>query len=400
MYRSGICRNCLSDNENGSWVKGTMEIINLLWNYIVPFLIVLTLLVFVHEMGHYWVARRNRVRVEVFSVGFGGELFGWTDKHDTRWRISWIPLGGYVRFFGDANAASTTSQGLDSLSPAERSVCFHHKTLAQRAAIIVAGPAANFILAIVLYAGLFVFVGQVHTPPVVGSVIDKSAAANAGFIAGDRVISMDGASIKRFQDMQRIVSMNPGKEILTVVQRDGVEIIVTPVPDLVEAVDRFGNRYELGRLGITGSGVEYIRYSPATALWRATEETVSISLATLDYVGQMITGRRSTQELGGPVRIAQLSGQMWQLGIVALISFAAILSINLGLINLFPIPMLDGGHLLFYVIEALRGRPLAERLREYAFRVGLLLVLGLFVFVTWNDLKNMNMFSYFVNALY
>ena len=376
-----------------------MAIVDFVWNYAVPFLLVLTVLVFVHEMGHYWVARRNHVRVEVFSVGFGGELYGWTDRLGTRWRISWIPLGGYVRFFGDANAASAPGEALASLSPEERAVSFHHKRLGQRAAVMVAGPAANFILAIFLFAGLFVFVGQAFTPPMVGSVLDNSAAAAAGFMANDRVVSMDGTSIERFQDMQRIVSLSPEQPITTVVERDGATLTLIATPRLVKETDRFGNTYRIVRLGITGEGLEYIRHDPFTALWRATGETVAISAATLDYVGQMIMGRRSTDELGGPVRIAQMSGQMWQLGIVALISFTAVLSINLGLINLFPIPMLDGGHLLFYAIEAVRGRPLGDRLMDYGFRIGLALVLCLVVFVTWNDLENLKVFDYIARIL-
>jgi regulator of sigma E protease len=256
--------------------------------------------------------------------------------------------------------------------------------------VIVAGPAANFLLAILLFAGLFVFVGQAFTPPVVGSVLENSAAAAAGFVANDRVVSMDGTKIERFQDMQRIVSMSPERPIRTVVERGGETLTLMATPRLVEATDRFGNAYRIGRLGISGEGLEYIRHDPFTALWRATGETVSISAATLDYVGQMIMGRRSTEELGGPVRIAQM---------VALISFAAVLSINLGLINLFPIPMLDGGHLLFYAIEALRGRPVGDRMMDYGFRLGLGLVLCLVVFVTWNDLENLKVFDYIARLL-
>ncbi len=376
-----------------------MAVIDFIWNYVVPFLLVLTVLVFVHEMGHYWVARRNGVRIEVFSVGFGGELYGWTDRLGTRWRISWIPLGGYVRFFGDANAASMAAGDVGQLSPEEQAVSFHHKRLGQRAAVIVAGPAANFLLAIVLYAGLFVFVGQPFTPPVVGEVLPDSAAAAAGFEAGDRVLRLDDTSIERFQEMQRIVSLSPGRELSAVVERAGAEIMLTATPRLVSETDRFGNHYQVGRLGITGHGLEYVRFGPATALWRAVTETVSVATATLDYVWQMILGRRSTEELGGPVRIAQMSGQMWQLGLVALVSFAAVLSINLGLINLFPVPMLDGGHLLFYAIEALRGRPLGDRMMEYGFRIGAAMVLCLVVFVTWNDLVNLKVVEFLSQIL-
>ncbi len=358
---------------------------------VVSFLVVLTALVFVHEMGHYLIARLNRVRVEVFSIGFGREIYGFTDRSGTRWKIGFLPLGGYVKFFGDAGAASTTSGAqLGSMSAAERAVSFHHKRLGQRTAIVLAGPAANFLFAIVLFAGLFMVVGQPTTPPVVDAVTAGTAAAEAGFKPGDRIVEIDGTAIARFQDMQRIVRMSPDRALEVVVERGGAELVLRVVPRLVEIEDGFGNTYRVGQLGIVNSsGREFIRHGLASALWIATTETVAIGAATLEAVGEMIVGSRSTDELGGPIRIAQLSGQFCQ-DIVACIGFAALLSINLGLINLFPVPMLDGGHLLFYSFEALRGKPLAARLQDLGVRIGFALVIALVIFVTWNDLVNID----------
>jgi len=353
---------------------------------VVPFLVILTVLVFVHELGHYLIARYNGVRVEVFSIGFGPELFGWTDKAETRWKFSLIPLGGYVKMFGDANAASMPDSGLDRLSPEEKAVAFPYKRLGQRTWIVAGGPLANFLFAIVLLAGLFAFVGQPFTPAVVGDVQPESAAEAAGMLPGDRIVSIDGATIERFEDVQRIVRLSPEQRLEIVVLRDGAEVPLVATPQRTEFDDNFGNKQEIGLLGVTRSGVEYVKHGPIMALWRATEETAYLTVGTLKAVGQIIAGTRSAKELGGPIRIAEMSGQVAQVGVVSVIWFMAVLSINLGLINLFPIPMLDGGHLLFYAFEAARGRPLGERAQEYGFRIGLALVLSLMVFATWNDI--------------
>ena len=361
-----------------------------LWVYVVPFLVVLTVLVFVHEMGHYLVARLNGVRVEVFSIGFGPELVGRTDRSGTRWKIASVPLGGYVKFFGDAGAASNTSGvQLASMDAAERAVSFNHKRLGQRTAIVLAGPAANFVFAIVLFAGLFVFVGRPSTPPIVDSVTPGSAAAEAGFAPGDRIVEIDGSEITRFQEMQRIVRLGLDRRLEVVVRRGGDEVVLTVVPRIVE-LKIAGTTQRIGQLGIVNrSGREFERYGVAEALWHASVETVAISGATLQAIGEMVVGTRSTDELGGPVRIAKFSGEFCQ-SLIACIGFAALLSINLGLINLFPVPMLDGGHLLFYSFEALRGKPLAERLQDLGIRIGFALVIVLFLFVTWNDLVHID----------
>jgi regulator of sigma E protease len=372
-----------------------MELTSGLYGFGLPFLIILTVLVFVHELGHYWVARRCGVRVDVFSVGFGRELFGYTDRNGTRWKFSLIPLGGYVKMFGDANAASMPDNQVGDLSEAEKAVAFQYKTLAQRSWIVAAGPLINFIFAILIFAVLFSTMGQPFTPPMVSEIMPDSPAETAGFQPGDRVVGIDNTDIERFEDLIRIVSMNPEKQMLFRVERDGEEVSFSATPARVVADDGLGNEQEIGRLGIQGGGMEFVQHGVATAIWRATKETVVISGTTLQAVYQIITGQRSFRELGGPLRIAQMSGQVAERGFVPSIILIAILSINLGLINLFPIPMLDGGHLLFYAIEAVRGgRPLGERAQEYGFRIGLALVMTLIAVVTWNDLVHINIIDF------
>jgi regulator of sigma E protease len=362
--------------------------------YIIPFLVVLTVLVFVHELGHYLVARRNGVRIEVFSIGFGPEIFGWYDRAGTRWKLSAVPLGGYVKMYGDADASSLPSNSLVTMSEEDRAVSFHHKRLWQRIAVVAAGPAANFIFAIVLLAGLFATVGQPFTPPDVGQVQPNSAAEQGGIKPGDTISEIDGRKIERFEDVQQAVRLNAGGVMKIVVRRDGRDVALDVTPQMTEMTDRFGNVHRVGVLGIGRSGVDYVRHDPATALGRAVEETWNLSVGTLKAIWQMIIGARATDELGGPLRIAQMSGEVAQGGIVAIVWFMAVLSVNLGLINLFPIPVLDGGHLLFYFAEAIRGRPLGQRAQEYGFRIGLALVLTLMVFATWNDLVHLRIVEY------
>jgi regulator of sigma E protease len=362
------------------------------------FLVVLTVLVFVHELGHYLMARWNGVKVETFSIGFGPELFGWNNRAGTRWKISAIPLGGYVKMFGDADPASMPSADVHEMTAEERAVAFHHKRLGQRAAIVAAGPLANFIFAILALAGLFATLGQPFTPPQVGTVQEGSAAQASGIQSGDTIVSIDGEKIERFEDVQRLVRLDPGQAMAVVVHRGDQDVPLSVTPKMSEVTDRFGNKHQYGLLGIVGQGVQYVRYNPISAVGRALGETSDIVVGTLQAVWQMIIGARSTDELGGPLRIAQMSGEVAQYGFSAILPFMAVLSINLGLINLFPIPVLDGGHLLFYAAEALRGRPLGQRAQEYGFRFGLALVLTLMVFATWNDLVHLRVVE-FLKAL-
>ncbi|MGF1591976.1 MAG: RIP metalloprotease RseP [Kiloniellaceae bacterium] len=376
-----------------------MELSGGLYGFGLPFLAVLTALVFVHELGHYLVARWNGVRVEVFSIGFGPEIFGWNDRTGTRWKFSLIPLGGYVKFFGDANAASMPAEGAAQMSESDRAVSFPHKRLGQRAAIVAAGPIANFAFAIVLLAGLFSIIGQPFTPAVVGSVVEGSAAEAGGFQPGDEVVAVNGTTVARFEELQRIVALRPDETLRFSVLRDGMRVELVATPARVVRDNGLGEEAEVGQLGIQRSGADYARHDPLTAVWQATRETVGIIDQTFTALGQIVRGARGTDELGGPIRIAQISGQAAELGVATVIYFAAVLSINLGLINLFPVPMLDGGHLLFYAVEAVRGRPLGERAQEYGFRIGLALVLTLMVFVTWNDLLRIDGLVNFVKGL-
>ncbi len=363
-----------------------MEILSGFVGYALPFLVVLTVLVFVHEMGHYLVARWCGVDVEVFSIGFGREIFGFNDKSGTRWRLSMIPFGGYVKFAGDAGAASEMVPDLESIPEEKRGGIFHFKPLHQRAAVVAAGPLANFLFAIVVFAIMFATIGRPYTPPVVDQVMEGSVAEAAGFRKGDRIVEISGKPIERFEDIQNVVRLNLGEPLEFVVLRDGARVTLPATPRVVEMTDRFGNVYRVGQLGIAVMARDYAVLSPLKAVAAAVEQTYSVTATTLGAVGQMITGTRSSDELRGPLGIVQLSGQAAQVGVASVIQFMAFLSISLGLINLFPVPMLDGGHLLFYAIEAVRGKPLGEKSMEYGFRVGLALILALMVFATWNDL--------------
>jgi regulator of sigma E protease len=365
----------------GGWLSG----------YIVPFLFVLTIVVFFHEFGHFLVARWCGVRVLVFSIGFGPELIGFNDRHGTRWKISAIPLGGYVKFFGDDNAASVPDQaGIAAMSESERRESFFHKSVGKRAAVVVAGPLANFILAIAIFAGVFALFGKQITSPRVDSVQAESAAARAGFKSGDLVLSIDGRAIESFSDMQRIVSTSAGETLRIVVERDGKEVTLKAAPDLREVKDNFGGVHRIGVLGISRStapgDVRTEKVGLLSAIKMGFSETWFVTDRTLAYIAGVIVGRESADQLGGPIRIAQVSGQVATAGFVALIHLAGVLSVSIGLLNLFPIPLLDGGHLLFYAIEAIRGRPLSERAQEVGFRIGLAIVLMLMIFATFNDI--------------
>jgi regulator of sigma E protease len=362
--------------------------------WIVPFLFGLSVVVFFHELGHFLVARWVGIRVLVFSIGFGPELAGFNDRHGTRWKISAIPLGGYVKFFGDDNAASVPDQNaVAGMTEAERQQSFFHKSVGRRAAVVAAGPIANFILAIVIFAAIFMFYGKQTTSPRVDAVQPASAAAAAGFQPGDLVLSIDGYAIKTFADMQRVISSSAGQTLEVKVDRGGKTVALKAVPELKETKDAFGNKQRVGVLGISRSlAAEDLRtetVGPLTAIGLGVEETWTIVERTLSYIGGVAAGRESADQLGGPIRIAQVSGQVATLGFVPILHLAAVLSVSIGLLNLFPIPLLDGGHLLFYAIETIRGRPLSERAQEMGFRIGLAIVLMLMIFATFNDIVHL-----------
>ncbi|HXF88410.1 MAG TPA: RIP metalloprotease [Xanthobacteraceae bacterium] len=377
-----------------------LDSLSTIGGYLIPFLFVLTIVVFFHELGHFVVARLCGVRVLVFSVGFGPELFGFNDRHGTRWKFAVIPLGGYVKFYGDENAASVPDfAAAGAMNEAERKQSFVHQRLRNRTAIVAAGPLANFLLAVVIFAGVYAIYGKQVSTPRVDAVQPNSAAAAAGFQAGDLVLSIDGRAIQSFSDLQRIVSVSAGRTLEVVVDRGGVQVTLKATPALREMKDNFGNVHRIGVLGISrsvaASDVRFEPVDPLTALKLGVDETWFIIERTLFYVGGVIIGREAADQVGGPARIAQVAGQVWQGGVshggvgqaaVALFQLAAVLSVSIGLINLFPIPLLDGGHLLFYGIEAIRGRPLSERAQEMGFRIGLAIVVMLMIFATFNDI--------------
>lgn len=381
-----------------------IDILGGIFTYIVPFLCVLTTVVFFHELGHFAVARWCGIAVESFSIGFGREIAGFYDKHGTRWKLSILPLGGYVKFVGDMSAASVPDrQHLAELqSEADEKgfdldQYFHFKPVWQRSAVIVAGPFANFLLAIVIYAVMFMTLGYGKTLPYVGEVMEDGVAYEAGFLSGDLIKSVDGNHIEDFRELKLIVSLSADSDLVFVIERAGQDVTLYATPARIVSEDRFGNVIKEGRLGITPSMDEshYIfeRYGPFKAIWKGTTETYMIIDRTLVYLGRIITGREDADQLGGPIRIAQMSGQVAQISLLALVQLTAVLSVSIGLINLFPVPLMDGGHLVFYGYEAARGKPLSEQAQEFGFRVGLALVLMLMVFATWNDLNHLQLFE-------
>ncbi|HEX2556596.1 MAG TPA: RIP metalloprotease RseP [Microvirga sp.] len=365
-----------------------------LLGYIIPFLIVLTVVVFVHEMGHFLVGRWCGVGVTAFSVGFGPEIVGYTDRRGTRWKLSAIPLGGYVKFVGDVNAASVPdSDELNRMSPELRAISFPYQNVAKRAAIVAAGPIANFLLAIAIFAGVTYVNGRQVLTPRIEAIQPGSAAERAGFQPGDVIVSINGTPIESFADMQRWVSASPGETLVIAVDRSGREVPLEAVPDLKEQSTPFGKQ-RIGLLGLQASrdpaDVRRVTYGPWGALKAGVGETWYVIERTFNYIGKLVTGRESTDQLSGPIRIAQVSGQVANIGGVGgLIGLVAVLSVSIGLINLFPVPLLDGGHLLFYGIEAARGRPLSERAQEIGFRIGFALVVMLMLFATWNDIVHL-----------
>jgi regulator of sigma E protease len=361
--------------------------------YILPFLVLLTILVFVHEMGHYSVARWFGVTVETFSIGFGRAIYSWKDKSGTQWKIGWLPLGGYVKFLGDEDASSVRKSE-EKVVLADGESLFHDQPLYARAAVVAAGPAANFLFAIAILAIVFATVGQSFTPPVVDDVIPDTAASKAGLQSGDRIVRIDGQSIERFEELQIIIATSPGIALEVLVEREGSTLPMTIIPGARTFTDRFENVQERGFLGVSRGGRAHVKHGPFAAIWYATRETYRLSVLTLKNVWRMIVGTRPADELRGIIGIAQMSGQAAQMGFESILGLTVIISIGLGLINLFPIPVLDGGHLVFYAYEAVFRRPLGEKAQEFGFRIGLVLVITLMLFALWNDLVRLDVFEH------
>lgn len=361
-------------------------------SYALPALFVFTVVVFFHELGHYWVGRLCGVDIDAFSIGFGGELVGYTDKHGTRWKLCWVPLGGYVKFAGDENAASVPDTGaVAAMSDDAKSRTLAGKSVGQRAAVVGAGPFASFLLAVLIFAGMFVAVGKPIIPAIVSEVVENSAAEEAGLSPGDKILAVDGNNIESFTDLQRVVTVSADQEIDILVDRGGIEVLLAATPRRQELTDRFGNTQRVGVLGIRQSAdrdeIVIKEFGLVSGTIEGVKETTFIVTRTLSYLAGVITGRESADQLGGPIRVVNMSSQVAAISFLALLNLTAVLSASIGLINLFPIPMLDGGHLAFYAVEAVRGKPLSEKAQEYGFKAGLAVILALFLFVNWNDIN-------------
>lgn len=365
-------------------------------NIIITLLAFLTLigtLVVVHELGHYFVGRCFGVKAEKFSIGFGPQIYGRTDKRGTLWRVGVLPLGGYVQFAGDMNPSSQADESWKSLPEAERNQTFQSKSLWQRALIVFAGPAVNFILAILIAMGFLLAFGKSVTPPVIDIVQPNSPAAVAGLIPGDQIISFNGRAIETFDEMANEIIMIPGETAKIEIKRGDQIIVKNTRVAVVEETDRFGNKYRVGRIGVGATGLEVRKVGIIEAPWAAIVQTGNVLRQQMIGLGQIISGRRPLTELGGPLKIAKVSGEAMSMGILTFISLAALISINLGFINLLPIPMLDGGHLLLYAIEAVRKRPATPLVQEWAFRAGFAMLVGFMIMVTFNDLASFGLFG-------
>ena len=368
-------------------------------SYILPFLVLILVVVFIHEYGHYYFAKRYGVGVTDFSIGFGKEIFGWNDKSGTRWKICWIPLGGYVKFFGDRNVYSQADQEkiLEQYNEEDRKKLFVLKPLYQRALIVFGGPLANFLLALVIFFSIFTFIGKDFTPAVINEVQKDSPALEGGLKQNDIILEIDGNSVKSIMDVSKYITMSTDEIIDFKVKRSYEELILKIKPDLVQGEDNLGNKVKkriVGiKLGAYNNEINHVKLGPAQAIYYATYEVYYVSISSLKYIGNMILGKADTSQLGGPIRIAKISGQVAEFGVLAFISMMAYISISLGLINLFPIPMLDGGHLMFYTFEKILGKPLSQKTQEGFFRIGMFLLLSLMFFTTFNDLRDLGLLN-------
>ena len=363
------------------------------WFILIAFVCAIGPLVFFHEFGHYVVGRLFGVGAEVFSIGFGREIVGWTDRQGTRWKVGWLPLGGFVRFVGDMNPASAPEVTGVDVPEADRARSFHHKPVWQRFLIVLAGPMANFLLAIVIFAAFFAILGFPQTPSLVHAVAPGGAAERAGLAPGDRIVAVNGRATDSFEDLASFVALRPNHQVSIEFVRDGERRRVPARVASEVQTDRFGQRFEIGRLGVFAPGRAFVQLSPLELLPTAAGYTVKTTRSMIDGLWQIISGRRSVKDLGGPLKIAQIAGQQASLGAFEFIQLLAFFSINLGFINLLPVPMLDGGHLLFYGIEAVRRRPVSLRVQDWAFRGGLAFILALLVFTTVNDLDSFGLWD-------
>ena len=366
-------------------------------SYILPFLFLILVVVFIHEYGHYYFARKYGVGVTDFSIGFGKEIFGWNDKSGTRWKICWIPLGGYVKFFGDRNVFSQADQEkiLEKYNENDRQKLFVLKPLYQRALIVFGGPLANFLLALVIFFSIYTFVGKDFTPAVINEVQKDSPAMVGGLKQNDIILEIDGNKVESIMDVSKFITMSTADVIDFKVKRSYDELLLKIKPKVILSEDNLGNKINkriVGiKLGAYNNEINHVKLGPAQAIYHAVNEVYYVSISSLKYVGGMIMGKADTSQLGGPIRIAKISGQVAEFGILAFISMMAYISISLGLVNLFPIPMLDGGHLMLYAFEKILGRPLSQKTQEGFFRIGLFLLLSLMFFTTFNDLKDIGL---------
>ncbi|MDB2354435.1 RIP metalloprotease RseP [Candidatus Pelagibacter bacterium] len=374
-------------------------------SYILPFIALIVVVVFIHEYGHYYFAKRYGVGVTDFSIGFGKEMFGWNDKSGTRWKVCVIPLGGYVKFFGDRNVYSQADNEkiIKEYSKEDQEKLFVLKPLYQRALIVFGGPLANFLLAILIFFSIYTFAGKDFTPAVINEVQKDSPAMVAGLKDNDIVISIDGNEVKSIMDVSKFITMSTDEFISFTIKRFDQELIFRVKPNLVNSEDNLGNKINKRMIGIKlgayNNEVNHVKLGPSKAIYYAVNEVYYVTTSSLKYLGSMIAGNGDSSQLGGPIRIAKISGQVAEFGILPFISLMAYISISLGLINLFPIPMLDGGHLMFYGIEKILGRPLSQKTQEGFFRIGMFLLLSLMFFTTFNDLKDVGLFKFFNNYI-
>ncbi len=368
-------------------------------SYIIPFIVLILVVVFIHEYGHYYFARRYGVGVTDFSIGFGKEIFGWNDKSGTRWKICWIPLGGYVKFFGDRNVFSQADQKklLAKYNEVDRQKLFVLKPLYQRALIVFGGPLANFLLALVIFFSIYTFVGKDFTPAMIAEVQKDSPAMVGGLKQNDVILEIDGNKVESIMDVSKFIMMSTDNLIDFKVKRSYDELILKIKPDTILGEDNLGNKINKRIVGIKLSAynneINHVKLGPAQAVFHAAHEVYYVTTSSLKYLGAMVFGKADTSQLGGPIRIAKISGQVAEFGLLAFVSMMAYISISLGLINLFPIPMLDGGHLMFYAFEKILGRPLSQKTQEGFFRIGMFLLLSLMFFTTFNDLKDLGLFN-------